>query len=338
MQTSPPASSSSPPPESHPLDAKFTYLSISHHPSLPFVTIVTLNRPEKRNAINAQMWREIGEAFGTLGTTGDGCRCALLTGSGRAFCGGIDVSDERFFAGLVVDDALPDAARASLAFAPQVARMQAAFTALERCPVPVVAAIHGACLGAGVDLACCADVRVCGPDATFGVREVRLGLAADVGTLQRLPKLVGCGSRVRELCLTGGEWRARAFWPGAGDARSRDPSRPLLRRVDDFSADDALNMGFVSRVSGASGASHEDDLMTVASDICRRISRNGPVAVAVTKASLNYSRDHTVADGLQHIALQNSSALMSEDLAKAFAISGGAEDVRFAPLRAHSRL
>lgn len=310
MQTSPPASSSSPPPESHPLDAKFTYLSISHHPSLPFVTIVTLNRPEKRNAINAQMWREIGEAFGTLGTTGDGCRCALLTGSGRAFCGGIDVSDERFFAGLVVDDALPDAARASLAFAPQVARMQAAFTALERCPVPVVAAIHGACLGAGVDLACCADVRVCGPDATFGVREVRLGLAADVGTLQRLPKLVGCGSRVRELCLTG----------------------------DNFGADDALNMGFVSRVSGASGASHEDDLMTVASDICRRISRNGPVAVAVTKASLNYSRDHTVADGLQHIALQNSSALMSEDLAKAFAISGGAEDVRFAPLRAHSRL
>lgn len=310
MQTSPPASSSSPPPESHPLDAKFTYLSISHHPSLPFVTIVTLNRPEKRNAINAQMWREIGEAFGTLGTTGDGCRCALLTGSGRAFCGGIDVSDERFFAGLVVDDALPDAARASLAFAPQVARMQAAFTALERCPVPVVAAIHGACLGAGVDLACCADVRVCGPDATFGVREVRLGLAADVGTLQRLPKLVGCGSRVRELCLTG----------------------------DNFGADDALNMGFVSHVSGASGASHEDDLMTVASDICRRISRNGPVAVAVTKASLNYSRDHTVADGLQHIALQNSSALMSEDLAKAFAISGGAEDVRFAPLRAHSRL
>ena len=94
-------------------------------------------------------------------------------------------------------------------------------------------------------------------------------------------------------------------------------------------------MGFVSRVSATAS---EDDLMAVANDICRRISRNSPVAVAVTKASLNYSRDHTVADGLQHIALQNSSALMSEDLAKAFMVSGGAADVRFAPMLAHARL
>jgi enoyl-CoA hydratase/carnithine racemase len=162
------------------------------------------------------MWKEIGEAFNLLGTTGDGCRCILLTGSGKGFCGGIDLTDEKFFSGISPDnideddnDAAitkrQDAARTSFAFKPQILQMQAAFTAVEQCTVPVVAAIHGACVGAGVDLACCADIRVCSPNATFSVREARLGLAADVGTLQRLPKLVGFGSRVRELCLTGGE-------------------------------------------------------------------------------------------------------------------------------------
>ena len=98
-----------------------------------------------------------------------------------------------------------DMARKSLAFKSQILEMQAAFTAVEECSVPVVASIHGACVGAGIDLICCADVRVCDPNAKFSIREVRLGLAADVGTLQRFPKIVGYGSLVRELCLTGGK-------------------------------------------------------------------------------------------------------------------------------------
>ena len=159
------------------------------------------------------MWKEIGDAFRTIGTTGDGCRCILLIGKGKGFCGGIDVTDEKFFSGISggddadASDATMDmAVRKSLAFKSQILEMQAAFTALEECPVPVVAAIHGACVGAGIDLTCCADVRVCSPNAKFSVREVRLGLAADVGTLQRFPKIVGFGSRVRELCLTGGKF------------------------------------------------------------------------------------------------------------------------------------
>ena len=100
---------------------------------------------------------------------------------------------------------------------------------------------------------------------------------------------------------------------------------------DDFTAEDALKMGFVSRVS--------DNLLGTANDICERISRNSPVAVSVTKMSLNYSRDHTVSEGLDHIALQNSTALMSEDLVKSFMMSGQAsEEAQFAPLQSHSRL
>jgi delta(3,5)-delta(2,4)-dienoyl-CoA isomerase len=151
------------------------------------------------------MWKEIGEAFRHLGTIGDGCRCIILRGSGKGFSAGIDLTDEKFFSGISGDDDSTDVARRSLAFRSQILEMQAAFTAVEQCPVPVVASIHGACIGAGIDLVCCADVRVCSPDAKFSVREVRVGLAADVGTLQRLPKLVGFSSRVRELCLTGGE-------------------------------------------------------------------------------------------------------------------------------------
>lgn len=109
----------------------------------------------------------------------------------------------------------------------------------------------------------------------------------------------------------------------------------IFLETEDFGANDAFKIGFVSRIS----KNNDGDLTAVANDICGRISHNSPIAVAVTKASLNYSRDHTVAEGLGHVALQNSSALMSEDLVKSFAISGGAAaDVEFEPMRSHSRL
>ena len=251
----------------------------------------------------------------------------MLIGSGNGFCGGIDITDTKFFSGIQHvsngdestttttiggdedndnNDSSPhdDAVRKSLAFRSQILQMQAAFTAVEQCHVPVVAAIHGACIGAGIDLTCCVDVRVCSPNARFSIREVRLGLAADVGTLQRFPKLVGFSSRVRELCLTG----------------------------DDFNAQDALTLGFVSRVS-----SSNDSLIDAANDICERISRNSPIAVTIKKASLNFSRDHSVSDGLDHIALHNSTALMSDDLKKSFmSRGGGAPD--FDRLTSHARL
>ncbi|KAL7465166.1 hypothetical protein ACHAXS_005496 [Conticribra weissflogii] len=285
----------------HPLASKFTFLTVEYHDRLPHVTTIVLNRPKKRNAINFQMWKEIGEAFHEVGSMGDGCRCVLLKGSGKGFCGGISPSEFNDND----DNSSRDAARKSLAFRSQILQMQDAFTALEECPVPVVVAIHGACIGAGVDLACCADIRLCSKNAVFGVREVRLGLAADVGTLQRFPKIVGFSSRVRELCLTG----------------------------DDFGAEDACKIGFVSRVS-----ENEEYLQKNADEVCSKITRHSPVAVSVTKISLNYSRDHSVHEGLKHIALQNSSALMSEDLMKSFLMSSGATDIQFDAMRAHSRL
>lgn len=266
---------------------------------------------------------------------------------GQAFCAGIDVTDPKFFghmmshtkkkeyettvhknddvhngaaAAAAADSASSlattirndDIARRGMAFLPMIQQMQACFSAIESCPIPVICAIHGPCIGAGVDLACCADVRLaCHHDhhqlhhhhpsnTVFSVREVRLGLAADVGTLQRFPKLCGHGSRVRELCLTG----------------------------EDFDAHEAYRIGFISRVvessspsSSSSSSSILQDLIQNAIQVACTIANHSPVAVVGTKLSLNYSRDHSVSDGLHHIATHNALALMSKDLKLA---SGGA--------------
>uniref|UniRef100_A0A7S4IG97 3-hydroxyisobutyryl-coenzyme A hydrolase n=1 Tax=Odontella aurita TaxID=265563 RepID=A0A7S4IG97_9STRA len=302
----------------HPLDGRFEHLIISSDPGNPGVATVTLDRPRKRNAINSKMWSEIGEAFRLLGSTGDGTRCVLLRGSGRAFCAGIDTSDPSFGlidAGSEGDDGdeedgdgPPDVARRYLSFRPKILEMQGAISALESCPVPVVAAVHGPCVGAGVDLITAADVRLCSPSSVFSVREARIGLTADVGTLQRFPKVVGHGSRVRELCFTG----------------------------EDFDAEEAERIGLVSRVTQSDAS-----LIGEAMDVCRRIARNSPVAVAGTKLSLNYSRDHTVADGLEHIAAHNAAALMTGDIVASFVASAGGGDGEvplFAKLMPHARL
>lgn len=250
-----------------------------------------------------KMWREIGQVFKLLGTMGDGCRCVLLMGNGKAFSAGLDVSDRSLLMNYTEES---DVARRGLAFRPKIIEMQRSFTSLEECPVPIIAAIHGPCVGAGIDLVCCTDVRLCSQCARFSVREVRLGLAADVGTLQRLPKICGNNSLVRQLCLTG----------------------------DDFDATVALKMGLVSAV-----ARDQQDLMQIALAMCKRIASNSPVAVVGTKLSLNYSRDHAVADGLDHIATHNSMALMSDDLIKSFeASSANKSEATYENLLPHSKL
>ena len=146
----------------HDLDNEFQYLAVSIPLNFPHVVVIELKRPTKRNAIHSEMWKEIGAVFSRLGRLGDGCRCIVLMGRGTAFSAGIDITDPSFFPSQeeTVDD---DVAHRGLAFYPKILDMQHCFTALEDCPVPVVAAIHGPCIGAGVhlDLACCCDVRLC---------------------------------------------------------------------------------------------------------------------------------------------------------------------------------
>ena len=255
------------------------------------------------------MWREIGTVFRQLGSVGDGCRCILLVGNGESFSAGIDIFDPSFgfndSSRDEDDDSRKDVARKYLSFRPFIREMQHAFSALEECAVPVVAAVHGPCIGGGVDLICSADIRICSPTARFSIREVKLGLAADVGTLQRFPKLVGHNSRVRELCFTG----------------------------EDFGAQEAMNIGLVSRVSKSDG-----HLMELAINLCIKISQNSPVAVAGTKMSLNFSRDHSVQEGLSHIANYNAAALMTGDIFLSATRTKSKDKIEFPDIPAHSKL
>ena len=279
------------------------------------IMIVSLDRPQKHNALNARLWKEIGMLFSQIAASPrySTCRCVLLIGNGPSFCSGIDFRDPTFFPPLVVggldsvDKGEMDVARVGLSFDYKLKEMQQAFTSLEDCPVPVVAAVHGNVVGGAIDLIAAAQVRMCTSDSIFSIKEVAVGLAADVGTLQRLPKIVGNQSLVHELCYTG---------------RS-------------FTAETALQLGLVSRVIGGT----QEQLCQEALQLCKEIARHSPLAVHGTKRALIYSRDHSVAEGLEQIVAYNRLALQAPDTQTAITAALTREGTpQFSDLAPQSRL
>ncbi len=231
--------------------------------------------------MNEEMWESFGSAVSSLGSDST-VRAVVLAGDGPAFCAGIDLSL------LAAISATPggDKARRAINLRRTVTKYQRAFSLLEEIPQPVIASIHGLCIGGGVDLVSAADIRYASKDAVFNIKEVEVGLAADVGTLQRFPKVCGNASWVRELVFT-----------------SRD-----------FGAAEALNHGFISRV-----LENPAETRKAAIDLAKTIAEKSPLAVAGSKRSLIFSRDRSVAEGLADIAAWNSAALDTEDMSIALA-------------------
>lgn len=246
-----------------------------------FVYMVQLNRPKKLNSVNNAMWREFRECFAQLAVEPE-CRAIVLSGSGRMFCAGLDFEDAMKIAPELQQH--EDIARKCKVLRTKIKEYQDSFTSIEKCPKPVIAAVHNACIGAGVDMTSAADIRYCTEDAWFQIKEVGIGMAADVGTLQRFPKIVGSDSLVRELVYT---------------ARK-------------FTAAEAQKYGFVSCV-----LNNQESLMQKALEVAELIASKSPVAVQTSKLSLVYSRDHPVPDGLEHIRLHNQAMLQSEDFINA---------------------
>lgn len=261
----------------------------------PAVVHVELARPAKRNAMSRVFFAEIDRLFAHI-ETDSLTRCIVLSAEGTAFSAGLDLAELAPWDG----GSSNDPARNALALRARLVWLQGALGRLERCPQPVIALVHGACIGGAVDLLCCADVRWCAADAYFTVKEVELGLAADLGTLQRLPGLVGSRSLACELIFS---------------------ARPM-------DAAEAFRCGFVSRVLPTRAELHESGFA-----LARRIAAMPPVAVAVSKASVLYSRDHpSVADGLEHVATWNSAALQTHDIAESAAAQRERRAGRYARL------
>lgn len=263
---------------------------ITTEPNLPIFTTVTcslsdhvaqitLNRPDKANAMNAAMWREIREAMRWVDSTAE-ARVAIIDGAGANFCSGIDLG-MMMSMGKQIDDPCEARMRENLRYV--ILDLQDTLTSIERCRKPVLVAIHGACVGGAIDLVSCCDMRYASYDAVFSIKEVDIGMTADVGTLQRLPKIIS-PAVVRELAYT---------------AKSID-------------AVEAERVGLVNRVYGSREA-----LQAGVMDIAACIATKSPLAIRGTKEMLNYARDHSVADGLNYIASWNAGLLMSTDLQEA---------------------
>ncbi|KAL6712743.1 hypothetical protein ACLMJK_009681 [Lecanora helva] len=255
---------------------------------IPYVASVEISRVEKGNAFIEEMWNELPPLFAHLSTSPT-TRVIILSGAGhKAFTTGLDIQAASQNSILSSSSSEPhlDPARKATQIRRHIDSFQSCITAIEKCEKPVIAALHGWCLGLGIDIAVCADVRICARDTKFAVKEVDIGLAADIGTLTRLPKVVGNGSWVKDVCLS---------------ARQ-------------FDAEEAYRVGFVSWVGGKGG---KEEVMAEALRWAEVVSGKSPVAVQSTKEILNWSWGRSVEDGLRYTSVWNAAALQAGDVGEA---------------------
>ncbi|MXV98937.1 MAG: crotonase/enoyl-CoA hydratase family protein [Acidimicrobiaceae bacterium] len=242
---------------------------------------VRLSRGDKANSMIPAFWSELPAIVDEISDAGR-ARVIVLSAEGRHFCSGMDLSVFSGDASLESESSEIGRRRANLRLS--LLHLQRSFTALEEARMPVLAAIQGACVGGGVDLVTAADCRYATADAWFSIHEINIGMTADVGTLQRLPKLIPSGV-AREYAYTG-------------------------RRMP---AERAHQLGLVNEVFDDQ-ESMMDAVMATASEIASK----SPLAIHGTKEAINYSRDHTVEDSLRHIALWQSGMFHPEDLEESF--------------------
>ncbi len=250
------------------------------------IAVVVLDRPHRKNALGPDFWDEMPEVFGAIDDDPE-VRCVVLRGAGDCFTSGLDLVE--MWPAIPMDPAGSIDGARQRELHQTIRRMQAAITCVERCRVPVIAAIHGWCLGGGVDLATAADIRWCSADARFGVRETRLAMVADVGTLQRLPRIVG-HAMARELVYTG----------------------------DDFDASRAELIGLVTRV-----VPDHAGLFREAENLARRIAENPPLAVQGAKRVMIEADRAEIDRGLEYVATWNAAHLLTRDLLTAMSRRGG---------------
>ncbi|MDJ0781553.1 MAG: crotonase/enoyl-CoA hydratase family protein [Desulfosarcinaceae bacterium] len=239
------------------------------------VARLVLNRPDQRNAMDMVFFERLAAHFNALDADPE-IRAVVLNAAGKSFTTGMDLAA----AGGLLSNTGADGREA---LRRKIVQFQSAVDTIEKCRKPVIAAVHSHCIGGGVDLLCACDIRLASADALFSIRETRMAIIADLGTLQRLPLIIGQGW-FRELAFTG----------------------------RDFGAAEALQMGFVTRI-----LSDRERLQSAAMDLAREIAALPPLTVQGVKEVANFSRDHGTLAGRRYVAQKNAAALISEDLMEA---------------------
>jgi len=263
------------------------------------VAHVRLSRPEALNSMIPAFWSELPEIIGELSDQGR-VRAVVLSSTGKHFSAGMDLAvftggDSDAADAAKPGQAIKETGRQRAALRYNVLHLQNTFSILEQARMPVLAAIQGGCIGGAVDMVTAADCRYATEDAFFCIQEINIGMTADVGTLQRLPKLIPEGI-VRELAYTG-------------------------RRMP---AEQALGYGLVNQVF----ADH-DTMLSGVHEIAAEIASKSPLAIHGTKETMLYTRDHTVDDSLKYIAAWQTGMFQPGDMAEAFTAKAEGRDTEF---------
>jgi len=248
-----------------------------------------LNRPDKLNAMDGVFWRELDEILDGLQRDAP-ARALVISSTGKHFCAGMDLAV--FEQGEAIPEGNP-AARTALH--EQLLQLQRTFTRLETLRMPVIVAVQGACVGGGLDMVTACDIRYAASDAFFCVQEINIGVVADLGSLQRLPKLIP-EAVAREYAYSGRRLPA---------ARARE-------------------LGLVNEVFADQSAT-----LDAALGLAREIAAKSPSAMWASKQAINYAREHSVADSLQQMALLQMGVWQSRDIAEAVRANAEKRAARF---------
>lgn len=245
------------------------------------VATVSLRGPGKGNAMGLDFWREMPGVFDAL-SADDDVRVIVLRGQGKNMTYGLDLMGVApVMMGLLQDAA---SAKSRMKLHDLVLEWQESFDAIERCSKPVIAAVHGYCIGGGVNMIAACDMRIASSDAVLSLREVKLAITPDLGALQRLPAIIGQGM-TRRLAYTG----------------------------ENITAQRALEIGLVDEVFES-----QEELFEEASALATEIANNSPLVVQGIKSVLNHTLDHQAAEGRRYVATWNAAFLPSQDLMEAF--------------------
>ena len=255
---------------------------------------LVLNRPNELNTMTRDFWVELGEALEEINRDSE-VRVVVLSSTGKHFCAGMDLSAFSNGVDDIPDDKKPDHARVGEVLYRTAKELQGYISKLEEIRVPVIAAVHGGVIGGALDLITACDMRFASNDAFFCIQEINIGMAADVGTLQRLPKIIP-DSKMREMAYTG---------------------RRML-------AEEAKDSGLVGEVYET-----QDQMLDAVHKLATEIASKSPVAIYGLKAVMNYSRDHNVSDSLDFNALWSGAMLSQTDMAEAMTAQVEKRDASF---------
>jgi enoyl-CoA hydratase len=251
-------------------------LEVTNH-----VATLWLDRPDARNALGSAFWRDLPRACQAV-SVDDNVRVLVVAAKGPHFSVGLDLKE--FGGGFMSGDGSRSTAASNAKTYADIRTLQASVTALADLEMPVIAAVHGYCIGGAIDLICACDIRLASSDTVFSVRETKVAIVADLGTLQRLPRIVSAG-HVAELAFTG----------------------------KDIDATRAEQIGLVNSTYEGSC----DDVLEAAYALAQEIAANSPLAVKGTKAVLAANDGRTVGEGLDFVARWNTMYLSSNDLVEA---------------------